>query len=96
MSQLRPALVVLLVLTLLTGGVYPLVTTLLGQWWFPWQSQGSLLTRGDQIRGSALLGQNFTAAGYFQGRPLPPPVCRIILRPQEQATWPSVTLKPRS
>lgn len=69
MSQLRPALVVLLVLTLLTGGVYPLVTTLLGQWWFPWQSQGSLLTRGDQIRGSALLGQNFTAAGYFQGRP---------------------------
>lgn len=69
MSQLRPALVLFLLLTLFTGGAYPLITTLLGQWWFPWQAQGSLLKSNDQLRGSALLGQNFTSAGYFHGRP---------------------------
>lgn len=69
MSGLRPALSTLLFLTLITGGVYPLLTTALGQWWFPHQANGSLIRDGQVIRGSELIGQNFTAAGYFQGRP---------------------------
>ncbi|VFS76792.1 potassium-transporting ATPase subunit C [Salmonella enterica subsp. diarizonae] len=69
MIGLRPAFSTMLFLLLLTGGVYPLLTTALGQWWFPWQANGSLIHKGNVIRGSALIGQSFTAAGYFHGRP---------------------------
>ncbi len=69
MSLIRPALVLFILLTLLTGGLYPLLTTALGQWWFPQQANGSLLQIDGEVRGSALIGQNFTAAGYFHGRP---------------------------
>ena len=57
MSGLRPLFSTMIFLMLLTGGVYPLLTTALGQWWFPRQANGSLI------------GQNFTSEGYFQGRP---------------------------
>jgi K+-transporting ATPase ATPase C chain len=56
-------------LAIITGGLYPLVTTALGQWWFHDRANGSLIMQGDEIRGSRLIGQNFTGAGYFQGRP---------------------------
>ena len=69
MRGLRPALSTFIFLLLITGGVYPLLTTVLGQWWFPWQANGSLIREGDTVRGSALIGQNFTGNGYFQGRP---------------------------
>lgn len=69
MTQLRPAIVMLIILMLITGGLYPLVTTLLGQWWFPYQAQGSLIKINGEVRGSELLGQNFTQPQYFQGRP---------------------------
>jgi len=69
MAILRPALLLLIVLTLLTGGIYPLFTTLIGQWWFPAQANGSLIIKDGQIRGSELIGQNFTAEKYFHGRP---------------------------
>ncbi|SFN41073.1 K+-transporting ATPase ATPase C chain [Izhakiella capsodis] len=69
MSQLRPALTLLLFLTLITGVGYPLLTTALGQWWFPFQANGSLLEQHNALRGSALIGQNFTQTRYFQGRP---------------------------
>ncbi|WP_413727559.1 potassium-transporting ATPase subunit KdpC [Sodalis sp. RH19] len=69
MSQLRPALILLVLLTLITGVVYPLLTTQLAQWWFPAQANGSLLEAGGETRGSALIGQNFTRPEYFQGRP---------------------------
>ncbi|MDM2899421.1 potassium-transporting ATPase subunit KdpC [Citrobacter sp. Cpo037] len=69
MSGLRPALSTLIFLMLITGGAYPLLTTALGQWWFPHQANGSLLREDQVVRGSALIGQHFTAAGYFQGRP---------------------------
>ncbi len=69
MSMLRPGIVLLLLLTLLTGGVYPLVTTLLGQWWFADKTAGSLIYQHDALRGSRLIGQDFTRPGYFQGRP---------------------------
>ncbi|EEC8397695.1 TPA: K(+)-transporting ATPase subunit C [Escherichia coli] len=69
MRGLRPALSTFIFLLLITGGVYPLLTTVLGQWCFPWQANGSLIREGDTVRGSALIGQNFTGNGYFQGRP---------------------------
>ena len=69
MSLIRPAFVLLIVLTLITGGLYPLVTTALGQWWFKAQANGSLIQDAGLVRGSSLIGQNFTAPGYFQGRP---------------------------
>ncbi|EAY5893014.1 potassium-transporting ATPase subunit KdpC [Salmonella enterica] len=69
MIGLRPAFSTMLFLLLLTGGVYPLLTTALGQWWFPWQANGSLIHKDNVIRGSALIGQSFTAEGYFHGRP---------------------------
>ena len=51
MSFIRPALVLFILLTLLTGGVYPLLTTALGQWWFPQQANGSLIQiEGEPIR----------------------------------------------
>ncbi|AIR04239.1 potassium-transporting ATPase subunit C [Cedecea neteri] len=69
MATLRPALLLLIILTLITGGVYPLVATLLGQWWFPAQANGSLIVEDGKVRGSELIGQDFTNAKYFQGRP---------------------------
>ena len=69
MATLRPALLILLFLTLVTGGLYPLITTALGQWWFKDQANGSLILQDNEVRGSRLIGQQFSAAGYFQGRP---------------------------
>lgn len=69
MTLLRPAFLLLILLTFITGGLYPLLTTALGQWWFHDQANGSLIEQGDMVRGSRLLGQDFTAPGYFHGRP---------------------------
>ena len=69
MTTLRPAILLLILLILITGGLYPLVTTLLGQWWFPAQANGSLIFDTNVVRGSSLIGQNFTQAKYLQGRP---------------------------
>lgn len=68
-NQLRPAVLLLLLLTVITGGVYPLLTGRLAQWWFPEQARGSLLKTGNDIRGSLLIGQAFQRPVYFQGRP---------------------------
>lgn len=67
-AQLRPALVSLLVLTLVTGVVYPLVVTGIAQVAFPAQANGSLIVEDGQVRGSALIGQPFDDARYFWGR----------------------------
>ncbi len=67
-AQLRPALASLLVLTLLTGVVYPLVVTGIAQVAFPAQANGSLIVAGGQVRGSALIGQPFDDPRYFWGR----------------------------
>jgi K+-transporting ATPase ATPase C chain len=69
MSYLRPSLVLLILLTLLTGIAYPLLTTGLSQLLFSGAANGSLLYRGDKAVGSALIGQNFSKPQYFWGRP---------------------------
>ena len=69
MTMLRPAILLFILLSLITGGLYPLLTTVLGQWWFTDQANGSLIIQNGESRGSRLIGQNFTDAGHFQGRP---------------------------
>jgi K+-transporting ATPase ATPase C chain len=69
LSHLRPALVLLVTLTVITGLLYPLVVTGLGQRLFPRQAQGSLIEQDGRIVGSSLIGQNFSRPEYFQPRP---------------------------
>lgn len=69
MSYLRPALVLLILLTLITGIAYPLLTTGLAKLMFSQQATGSRVMLGDEVVGSSLIGQNFTQPGYFSGRP---------------------------
>jgi potassium-transporting ATPase KdpC subunit len=68
-GYLRPALSLVVAMTLLLGGVYPLVITGLSKVMFPVQAEGSLLRNGDTLIGSKLIGQNFSDPKYFWGRP---------------------------
>jgi K+-transporting ATPase ATPase C chain len=67
--QLRPALVLLLLFTLLTGFAYPYALTGLGRLLFPAQAGGSLIGNDGKVIGSSLIGQSFTSDKYFHGRP---------------------------
>lgn len=67
-KQLKPALVLLLVFTLITGILYPTLITGLSQWLFPTQANGSLISQNGKIVGSALIGQQFDQPQYFWGR----------------------------
>jgi K+-transporting ATPase ATPase C chain len=68
-SELRPAIVVLLLLTIVTGAIYPLVVTGIGQVAFPNQANGSLIEREGKVLGSRLIGQPFSDPKYFWSRP---------------------------
>ncbi len=68
LKQLRPAVLVLLLLTVLTGLIYPAVVTAIAQVLFPHQANGSLITVGGKTVGSELIGQPFDAPKYFWGR----------------------------
>jgi K+-transporting ATPase ATPase C chain len=68
-SALRPAFVMTALFALLVGLLYPLALTGIGQLLFPSQANGSLVRDGDRVVGSSLIGQSFTTARYFQGRP---------------------------
>ncbi len=68
-TLLRPAVVMLFVLTVATGIVYPLLVTGAAQIAFPGQAGGSLVSRNGQVVGSSLIGQPFSGASYFWSRP---------------------------
>jgi len=69
LRQIRSSLLMLLVMTVLTGLVYPFVVTGLAQALFPHRANGSLLERDGKLVGSVLIGQPFDEAGYFWSRP---------------------------
>jgi K+-transporting ATPase ATPase C chain len=69
LNQIRPAFVLLVLLSALTGLAYPLAITAAAQFAAPAVANGSLLTRDGKVIGSALIGQNFKSPRYFHGRP---------------------------
>jgi potassium-transporting ATPase KdpC subunit len=69
LKEVRPALVFIVALTLITGVVYPFAMTGIAQVIFPTQSQGSLLEENGKVIGSTLIGQQFQSDRYFHGRP---------------------------
>jgi len=66
---LRPALALFIALSVITGLIYPLITTGVAKLAFPHQASGSLIKRNGQVIGSSLIGQPFSSPGYFWGRP---------------------------
>jgi K+-transporting ATPase ATPase C chain len=69
LKEIRPAIVMLLLLSAITGLIYPYAVTGVARVLFPHQAEGSLVERDGKVVGSALIGQNFAGEQYFHGRP---------------------------
>src|SRR3981081_4853704 len=69
LKEIRPAIIILILLTLITGLAYPLAMTAIAGVLFPNQAQGSLIERDGKVVGSALIGQEVKDDKYFHGRP---------------------------
>jgi potassium-transporting ATPase KdpC subunit len=100
--EFRPAIILIVALTLITGLAYPLAMTGLAEVIFPYQAQGSLIERDGKVIGSALIGQEFTSDKYFHGRlsattaPDPADATKTVPAPYNAANSGGANLGPTS